>query len=88
MALNPFTWVNRRGSAAIQSTGVTVGTADVRFSFQNHAFLSNWYRGTSRLAFRRAQVEAFVRLHTHYSNPNPFQFLWLPQVDVTAEPTA
>ena len=46
MALNPFTWVNRRGSAAIQSTGVTVGTADVRFSFQNHAFLSNWYRGT------------------------------------------
>lgn len=46
MALNPFTWVNRRGSAAIQSTGVTVGAADVRFSFQNHAFLNNWYRGT------------------------------------------
>lgn len=46
MALNPFTWVNRRGSAAIQSTGVTVGTTDVRFSFQNHAFLNNWYRGT------------------------------------------
>lgn len=46
MALNPFTWVNRRGSAAIQSTGVSVGTENVRFTFRNHAFLNNWYRGT------------------------------------------
>lgn len=46
MAINPFTWVNRRGSAAIQSTSVTVGTANVTFTFQAHAFLSNWYRGT------------------------------------------
>lgn len=88
MALNPFTWVNRRGSAAIQSTGVTVGTADVRFSFQNHAFLSNWYRGTSRNAFRHPQAEAVVRLHTTYDTPNPFQFSWHPQIDATAEPTA
>lgn len=46
MAINPFTWVNRRGSAAIQSTGVTVNADNVVFSFANHAFLSNWYRGT------------------------------------------
>lgn len=46
MAMNPFTWVNRRGSAAIQSTGVAVGAASVVFTFRNHAFLSNWYRGT------------------------------------------
>lgn len=46
MAINPFTWVNRRGSAAIQSTGVIVGADSVVYSFPNHAFLSNWYRGT------------------------------------------
>lgn len=46
MAMNPFTWVNRRGSAAIRSTGVAVGAASVKFTFRNHAFLSSWYRGT------------------------------------------
>lgn len=46
MAINPFTWVNRRGSAAIQSTGVTVGAENVTFSFRNHAFATAWYRGT------------------------------------------
>lgn len=42
----PFAWVNRRGSAAVASTGVSVGTASVVFSFRNHAFLSANYRGT------------------------------------------
>lgn len=46
MALNPFTWVNRRGSAVVQTTGVTVNTDNVVFSFQNHAFVNTWYRGT------------------------------------------
>ncbi len=44
--INPFTWVNRRGSAAIASQSVTVNTTNVTFGFANHAFLSNWYRGT------------------------------------------
>ena len=38
MAINPFTWVNRRGSAAVQSTGVTVNADNVVFAFANHAF--------------------------------------------------
>lgn len=42
----PFAWVNRRGSAAIGSTGVTVNTANVVFTFRNHAFLNANYRGT------------------------------------------
>lgn len=44
--INPFTWVNRRGSAAIASQGVTVNATEVVFSFASHAFLSNWYRGS------------------------------------------
>lgn len=43
---NPFAWVNRRGSAAIASTGVTVTSDAVVFSFRNHAFVNNNYRGT------------------------------------------
>ena len=36
----PFIFVNRRGSAAIATTGVTVnGTT-------NHAFINAWYQGT------------------------------------------
>lgn len=46
MAINPFTWVNRRGSAAVQSTGVNVTADNVVFTFANHAFASGWYRGT------------------------------------------
>lgn len=46
MAINPFSWVNRRGSATVQSTGVNVTTDNVVFTFANHAFASNWYRGT------------------------------------------
>lgn len=44
--LRPFTWVNRNGSAAIASQGVTVNTDNVVFSFRNHAFVSANYRGT------------------------------------------
>ena len=43
---NPFTWVNRRGSAAIASQGVTVNADNVVFSFRNHAFVNANYRGT------------------------------------------
>lgn len=46
MAVYPFTLVNRRGSAAIESVSVTVNTDNVVFSFQNHAFVNSWYRGT------------------------------------------
>ena len=43
---NPFAWVNRRGSAAIASTSVSVTTDAVVFSFRNHAFVNSNYRGT------------------------------------------
>ena len=42
----PFSWVNRRGSAAVGSTAVKVQTDAVVFSFKNHAFLNANYRGT------------------------------------------
>lgn len=42
----PFQFVNRRGSAALTTTGVTVGNSNVTFTFQNHAFLNAWYRGS------------------------------------------
>lgn len=42
----PFQFVDRRGSAALTTTGVTVGTSNVTFTFQNHAFLNAWYRGS------------------------------------------
>lgn len=38
--------MNRRGSAAVGSTGVTVRTDAVVFSFRNHAFVNANYRGT------------------------------------------
>ena len=44
--LRPYTWVNRNGSAAIDSTGVKVNTSDVVFTFKNHAFVNANYRGT------------------------------------------
>jgi len=50
----PFSWVNRRGSAAIGSTGVTVGTDAVVFSFRNHAFVNANYRGTVFVNLRQA----------------------------------
>ena len=46
MAVYPFQFVNRRGSAAISTSGVTVNTANVVFSFPNHTFVNAWYRGT------------------------------------------
>lgn len=42
----PFAWVNRRGSAAVGSTGVAVNADSVVFSFRNHAFVNANYRGT------------------------------------------
>ena len=51
---NPFVWVNRRGSAAIASTGVTVNTANVVFTFKNHAFVNANYRGTIFVNLRQA----------------------------------
>ena len=46
MAVYPFQFVNRRGSAAISTSGVTVNTANVVFSYPTHAFVNAWYRGT------------------------------------------
>ena len=51
---NPFVWVNRRGSAAIASTGVAVNTANVVFTFKNHAFVNANYRGTIFVNLRQA----------------------------------
>lgn len=42
----PYSWVNRRGSTAIGSTGVKVNTDSVVFTFKNHAFVNASYRGT------------------------------------------
>ena len=42
----PFQFINRRGSVALSTTGVNVGTTNVTFTFQNHAFLNAWYKGT------------------------------------------
>lgn len=42
----PFQFVDRRGSAALTTTGVTVEPSNVTFTFQNHAFLNAWYRGS------------------------------------------
>lgn len=52
--LRPYTWVNRNGSAAIASTGVKVNTADVVFTFKNHAFVNANYRGTIFVNLRQA----------------------------------
>lgn len=45
MAL-PYQIINRRGSAAIESTAVTVNADNVVFTFPNHSFLGLWYRGS------------------------------------------
>ena len=42
----PYTFVNRRGSAAITSQSVVVNASEVVFDFPNHSFLNAWYRGT------------------------------------------
>ena len=52
--MNPYAWVNRRGSAAIASQGVTVNTDNVVFSFRNHAFVNANYRGTIFVNLRNA----------------------------------
>ncbi len=41
----PYQYVNRRGIAEIATTGVTVNTDNVVFTFPNHAFAGAWYRG-------------------------------------------
>ena len=41
----PFQFVNRRGSAAIATSGVNVTAENAVFSFPNHAFANSWYRG-------------------------------------------
>lgn len=46
MATYPFQFVNRRGSAAIATTGVNVSATNVVYTFSNHAFVNAWYRGT------------------------------------------
>lgn len=50
----PFAWVNRRGSAAVASESVSVNTANVVFTFKNHAFVNANYRGTVFVNLRQA----------------------------------
>nr|UVN06529.1 MAG: hypothetical protein [Bacteriophage sp.]DAV75415.1 MAG TPA: hypothetical protein [Caudoviricetes sp.] len=50
----PFAWVNRRGSAAVASQGVSVNTANVVFTFKNHAFANANYKGTVFVNLRQA----------------------------------
>lgn len=45
MAVFPFNFMNRRGIPAIRSTGVTVGTSNVTFSFSPHSFSNVWGSG-------------------------------------------
>ncbi len=49
----PYSIVNRGGSACIGSTGVTVNTANVVFTFPNHAFAGAWYYGTVFINLRQ-----------------------------------
>lgn len=43
--INPFILANRQGIPRLESTGVTVGTDSVTFSFKEHQFLNNPYLG-------------------------------------------
>lgn len=51
---NPFTWVNRNGSAAVASQAVTVNANNVVFTFRNHAFVNANYRGTVFVNLRQS----------------------------------
>ena len=44
---------NKNGIPRLESTGITVGTANVRFSFRNHPFLSAPFSGL--ILFKLAQ---------------------------------
>lgn len=50
----PFQFVNRRGSAAIATSGVNVTAENAVFSFPNHSFVNAWYRGTIFIDLRQA----------------------------------
>ena len=54
MIRNPYVWVNRRGSAAIDSESISVNSDSVVYGFRNHAFLNAWYRGTVFVNLRQA----------------------------------
>lgn len=43
--ISPFIMANKNGIPRLESTGVTVGTTNVRFSFRNHPFLSAPFSG-------------------------------------------
>ena len=49
----PFQFVNRRGSAAIATSGVNVTAENAVFSFPNHSFVNTWYRGTIFIDLRQ-----------------------------------
>ena len=72
MAVYPFQFVNRRGSAAISTSGVTVNTANVVFSFPNHAFVNAWYRGTIYINIAQTIPTGARRQKWHGS----WVFLW------------
>ena len=51
--ISPFIMANKNGIPRLESTGVTVGATNVRFSFRNHPFLSAPFSGL--ILFRLAQ---------------------------------
>lgn len=48
---NPWTLVNRRGSVAVETQGVTVSDTAVTYSFRNRAFAGTNARGTMFVRF-------------------------------------
>ena len=45
MAIFPYQFINTRGIPTIESTGVTISTTDVVFSFKSHAGRNTHFRG-------------------------------------------
>lgn len=43
--INPYMWANKTGIPRLEATGVTVGTDNITFSFNPHAFLSYPFLG-------------------------------------------
>lgn len=45
MAIYPFNFVNKRGIPLVESTGVSIGTTSVVFTFAPHSFANIWGNG-------------------------------------------
>ena len=54
---NPWTLVNRRGSVAVETQGVTVSDSAVTYAFRNRAFAGTNVRGTLFVRFAQTAPE-------------------------------